>query len=109
MDGICQNKNIGLSSEIVTILGPITLVVILAAVYLASPRFGPHYTSRLTCSKCGKTFNYEWLPGSSFSVIRLGTKRYMRCQLCRRWALFDVVSTIVKPEDDEKGDTSEST
>jgi DNA-directed RNA polymerase subunit RPC12/RpoP len=88
----------------VIVLAPITIGVILAAIYLASPRFGLHYTSRLVCPKCGKTFDYEWLPGGSFTALRLGTKRYMRCPLCRKWSIFNVVSTIVKPEDDNEGD-----
>ena len=96
-----------MASEIVTILGPITIVVILAAIYLASPRFGPHYTSRLTCPKCGKTFDYEWLPGGSFSAIRLGTKRYMRCQLCGKWALFEMLKTLVPPEQGDESEPSE--
>jgi hypothetical protein len=99
-----------LVSEIVIIIAPITFVVIMAAVYLSIPRPGPHYTSRLTCPKCGKTFDYEWLPGGSFTVIRLGTKRLMCCQICHKWSTFDVISAIVKPvkEEEKSGDTANS-
>ncbi len=91
------------------ILAPITIVVILAAVYLAFPKFGPHYTSRLTCPKCGKTFDYQWLPGGSFSAVRLGTKRYMKCPLCGKWSTFDIVSTIVPREKKGETDPAEDT
>ena len=87
-----------MASELVIILAPITIAVILVSIYLAAPRFGPHYTSRLTCPKCGKTFDYHWLPGGSFSALRLGTVRYMRCEVCRKWSTFNIVSTIVKPD-----------
>jgi len=91
-----------MASELMIILAPITIGVILVAIYLAAPRFGPHYTSRLTCPKCGKTFDYHWLPGGSFSAIRLGTKRYMRCEICKKWSTFSIVSTIVKPDKTRK-------
>ena len=97
-----------LVKEIVIVLAPITFAVILVAIYLAVPKFGLHYTSRLTCPKCGKTFDYEWLPGGSFTALRLGTKRYMRCPLCKKWSLFDVVYTIVKPPEEET-ESSEDT
>ena len=96
----------GLASAVVIILGPLTIIVILVAIYLAVPKLGAHYTSRLTCAKCNKTFDYEWLPGGSFTAVRLGTKRYMRCPLCKKWSLFDVVSTIVKPEDTEQSEST---
>jgi hypothetical protein len=100
-----------LVSEVVEIVGPIFIIVVLAAIYLAVPKFGPHINSRLTCPKCGKEFDYEWLPGNSFRVIRLGTKRYMACPLCKQWSTFDVVSTIVPPpkEEEENGEESENT
>jgi hypothetical protein len=93
-----------MASPVVIILAPITLGVILLAIYLAFPRYGPHYTSKLTCSKCGNTFDYEWVPGGSFTALRLGTKRYMRCQVCKKWATFDIVSTIVYPDKKETSD-----
>jgi hypothetical protein len=45
-------------------------------------------TVRLTCPKCGGSFDYEFIPGASFSAIRLGTSRYMRCPLCHKFAVF---------------------
>ena len=96
----------GLASAVVIILGPLTIIVILVAIYLAVPKLGAHYTSRLTCAKCNKTFDYEWLPGGSFTAVRLGTKRYMRCPLFKKWSLFDVVSTIVKPEYTEQSEST---
>ena len=48
------------------------------------------WKAHLRCPKCGGTFDYEYLPGGSFSAVRLGTHRYFRCPLCHRFALFDL-------------------
>lgn len=50
--------------------------------------------TRVTCPKCGKTFDYEFVPGGSLSAIRLGKYRYMRCRECGRWALFDITAGL---------------
>jgi hypothetical protein len=51
--------------------------------------------SRLTCPKCHRSFDYDWIPGASFTAVRLGTGRYMACPLCRKWSYFDVYHTLV--------------
>jgi hypothetical protein len=51
--------------------------------------------SRLTCPKCRRTFDYDYIPGASFSTVRLGTSRYMRCPLCRRWSRFELAANRV--------------
>ena len=51
--------------------------------------------SRLRCPKCGQTFDYDWVPGASFSAVRLGRDRYMACPLCGHWSTFDVVGGLV--------------
>jgi len=48
--------------------------------------------ARLVCPKCGGTFDYDFVPGASFTAVRLGTSRYMPCPLCHRWSTFDVSS-----------------
>jgi hypothetical protein len=58
---------------------PAAVIVIAVIVYTVLPRFGPHYTSLATGSKCGKQFDCKWLPGGSFTAVRLGKERYMRC------------------------------
>ncbi len=45
---------------------------------------------RLTCPRCGGHFEYEYVPGVSFSAFRLGWKRYMKCALCGKWETFDL-------------------
>jgi hypothetical protein len=54
-------------------------------------------TVRLTCPKCGRTFDFRLIPGVSFTSLRLGRRRYMSCPLCQRWSTFDVSGTIVAP------------
>jgi DNA-directed RNA polymerase subunit RPC12/RpoP len=75
----------------------IPAIALAAAVilYILFPRFGPHYTSRLTCTKCGKTFDYNWVPGGSFSAVRLGQKRYLRCPNCHKWSTFNIWTTKI--------------
>lgn len=71
----------------------ISIIVVTVAIilYILFPKFGPHYTSRLTCPKCGKTFDFNWVPGGSFTAIRLGQKRYMRCPNCHEWSTFNII------------------
>ena len=73
-------------------------VVVVGAVligYVLAIRSKYHFESRLTCSKCNGTFEYKWVPGASFSAIRLGRERYLRCPLCNQWSTFDVLRTRV--------------
>lgn len=52
---------------------------------------------RLTCPKCGGQFDYQFVWGASLTAVRLGSSRYMRCPLCRKWALFPLLgpATVV--------------
>jgi len=45
---------------------------------------------RVKCPKCKCSFDYYIIPMASFTSLRLGTHRYMRCQKCGKFALFDV-------------------
>lgn len=72
-----------------------TLAVVFVA-YLALLRGGHHYTSRLTCPKCQRSFDYKWIPGAAFSAVRLGKSRLVRCPLCHEWSTFDVMATRVE-------------
>lgn len=47
--------------------------------------------TRLTCSKCGQSFDYDFIPGASFTAVRLGTSRYMACPLCHKWGIFNML------------------
>jgi DNA-directed RNA polymerase subunit RPC12/RpoP len=79
---------------------PIAVVVVAVIVYLIFPRVrGLHYTSRLTCPKCGKQFDYEWVPGGSFSAVRLVNKRHIRCPNCHAWSTFEILTTRAKKTD----------
>lgn len=49
--------------------------------------------SHLRCPKCDGEFDYDWIPGVSFTAVRLGTKRYMACPKCHRWSTFDILSS----------------
>jgi len=74
------------------LIGPSVLVVVVV-VYLAALRTRYHYASTMTCPKCHRSFDYDWVPGASFTAFRLGRSRYMQCLLCHEWSTFDVLST----------------
>ncbi len=78
----------------------IVIAVVIWAILLQRGRSlgtpGAVQRSRLTCPKCGGTFDYDWVPGASLSSVRLGTGRYMACPLCRKWSYFDIYSTMVQ-------------
>jgi hypothetical protein len=46
------------------------------------------WTRHLRCPKCGGEFDYEFVPGASFTALRLGNARFMRCPLCHKFATF---------------------
>jgi len=68
-------------------------VVGILAVYTVAIRTRLHYVSTLTCPHCQGSFEYNWVPLASFSAVRLGRSRYMRCPLCHEWATFNIMST----------------
>lgn len=74
----------------------LSLVVVLVLVYVYFPKIpGVHFTSLLSCPKCGNRFEYNWLPGGSLDAVRWGKYRFMRCPKCNQWSWFDVWSTRV--------------
>jgi DNA-directed RNA polymerase subunit RPC12/RpoP len=78
------------------ILAVIALVVWLATrrgARLGTP--GILQRSRLSCSRCGQEFDYDWFPGASLTALRLGRGRYMACPCCHRWSYFDLYGTMV--------------
>lgn len=48
--------------------------------------------THLACPKCHQQFDYDFIPGASFTAVRLGTSRYMACPMCKKWAIFPMVS-----------------
>jgi hypothetical protein len=92
----------------ISIAVAIALVAFLVAFYLkwmlATKRrtgsVGLLQRSRLTCPKCGQTFDYDWAPGAAITALRLGSSRYMACPLCHKWSAFDIKSTIVERTED---------
>lgn len=52
--------------------------------------------SHLLCPKCGREFDYDWIPGGSLSAVRLGPRRYMACPLCDKWSTFDLYGNLVE-------------
>jgi hypothetical protein len=77
----------------------VAVIAVLIVIYLVFPRVrGLHYTSRLTCPKCGKQFDYNWVPGGSLGSVRLGNERYLSCPNCHGWSTFEIVKTRIKKD-----------
>ena len=51
--------------------------------------------SHLRCPKCRQAFDYDWVPGASFTAVRLGPARYKACPLCHRWSTFDLYGNLI--------------
>lgn len=84
-------------ADLSLIVGVSAIVVGVALVlYVFAMRTRYHYTSALACPKCGKGFEYKWVPGASFSAVRLGKDRYLRCPFCHGWSTYDVFDTRVQ-------------
>jgi DNA-directed RNA polymerase subunit RPC12/RpoP len=82
---------------IAVIIAAIAILFVLARTRMArSSRIVP--LSHLKCNKCGTEFDYAWIPGVSFTSVRLGNSRYLRCPVCRKWSLFNIWNTRVDPE-----------
>jgi DNA-directed RNA polymerase subunit RPC12/RpoP len=80
-------------------------VVVVVVMYLVFPHVkGLHYTSRLTCPKCRQQFDYNWVPGGSFTSARLGYERYLRCPHCGQRSIFDIFSTRTKKNQLQAGE-----
>ena len=72
-------------------------------VFMYTMTRGPHspamlQLSHLRCEKCGTEFDYAWLPGVSFTSMRLGAFRFFRCPVCGRFSVFNICDTRVDPE-----------
>ena len=83
-------------------IGGVVIVVVVVLLWAISHRLnrktgntGFAKRSRLTCPKCGQTFDYEWVPGAALTAVRLGSSRYMACPLCHKRSTFNIYDTLV--------------
>ena len=91
-------------SVVIPIAVALLLAIIVGGWWLARGRSravsGTHGVVRentLTCPKCNGQFNYQFAPGASFTSLRLGRSRYMKCPLCGKWSVIKIVVTPVMP------------
>lgn len=59
------------------------------------PRYGPHYTSRLTCPNCKKSFNFHWIPGATITSLIRRNYRDLKCPYCHIKSTYDIAATRV--------------
>jgi hypothetical protein len=74
---------------IIVAIGFVVLFVLL-------PRYGPHYTSRLTCPNCRKSFNFHWVPGATITSLVYRGRRILKCPYCHVKSNYDITSTRVR-------------
>ena len=64
--------------------------------FILLPRYGPHYTSRLTCPNCKRIFNFHWIPGATITSLVYRNKRTLKCPYCHVKSTYDIMSTRVR-------------
>jgi len=75
------------------------IIAAIAIIFVLAPRLsGIVQLSHVKCNKCGTEFDYAWIPGVTFTSIRLVTLRYFACPVCRKWSVFNIWNTRVDPE-----------
>ena len=83
------------------IIGVVILVLVVLFMIFArrgNRMGGVVQMAHLKCPKCNSEFDYEYVPGASFTSIRLGESRFLRCPVCHKWSMFNVWKTRVDPE-----------
>ncbi|MGE5555276.1 MAG: hypothetical protein ACM3UY_03285 [Methanocella sp.] len=73
---------------LITAIGFVILMFLL-------PRYGPHYTSKLTCPRCHKSFNFHWVPGATITSLIRRNYRVLKCPYCHTKATYDIGATRV--------------
>jgi transposase-like protein len=86
---------------------PLVLLFLAVAIgfvvlFMLLPRYGPHYTSRLTCPNCRKAFNFHWIPGATITSIIQRNYRSLKCPYCHRKSTFDIAATRVRSQRPQK-------
>ena len=95
-----DNANHRKDTEVIGIIVGVAILVIVIAVLLVGQRRGAGgvvQLSHLKCPKCGSEFDYAYVPGASFTSVRLGGSRFLRCPVCHKWSVFNIWNTRVDP------------
>jgi len=76
----------------------ISLIFVIVALgyillFFLLPRYGPHYTSKLTCPNCRKTFNFHWIPGATIASLIRRNYRVLKCPYCHVKSTYDIMAT----------------
>ena len=71
--------------------------------FILLPRYGPHYTSRLTCPNCKKILQFSLDSRSHFNLTDLREQATLKCPYCHVKSTYDIMSTRVsKPKKTSK-------
>jgi hypothetical protein len=87
---------------------PLSVLFLIVAIgfvvlFVLLPRYGPHYTSRLTCPNCRKSFNFHWVPGATITSLVYRGRRQLKCPYCHVKSTYDIATTrVTKPKNPSK-------
>jgi hypothetical protein len=76
------------------IAAAVIVIVILVMVFARRGVKGLTLMSHLQCPKCGGEFDYVYIPGISFTSIRMGGSRLLRCPVCGKSSVFDLSNRV---------------
>ncbi len=78
---------------VAVVLFLVVFFVLLGRLNRKTGQSGVVRNSRLTCPKCGRSFDFEYVPFASVTALRLGNgRRYMACPICHQWSTFDLLN-----------------
>ena len=80
---------------VLTVITPPLVILVIFGLMRGARWAGIGCVSHLKCEKCGTEFDYAWIPGISFTSVRLGPSRWFRCPVCRKFSVFDIWDTRV--------------
>jgi hypothetical protein len=71
----------------------VVVAVGFVVLFYVLPRWGPHYTSKLVCPHCKKSFNFHWIPGGTINSLIYRNMRPLKCPYCHQKSIFDIATT----------------
>ncbi|MCW4004869.1 MAG: hypothetical protein NWE95_13265 [Candidatus Bathyarchaeota archaeon] len=81
--------------EIIGVLSLITVLGFIVFFILLPKKYGPRYTSKLTCPQCKRNFYFHWVLGATLTSLCYGNKRRLRCPYCNELSTFEIASTRI--------------
>lgn len=81
--------------DLILLIASASVAIGFTVFFILLPRYGPHYTSRLTCPNCKRHFNYHWVPGATLTSLRYGNRRRLHCPYCHELSTYEIAKTRI--------------